>query len=80
MRCLFPRAHRTAQDADSSLARGRSFLPPPECNGVGPPIMANAGDLPGDLHARLTTGDLETVVLNLLGDANGAKPPMQVSW
>ena len=35
-RCLSPPAPRTTQDADSSRARERSFLPPRECGGHWP--------------------------------------------
>src|SRR5215469_6497370 len=41
--------------------------------GIGPGILANAGDLPGNFHTRLTASDLEAVVLNLLGDVNGGE-------
>lgn len=37
---------------------------------VGIGVLANAGDLPRDFHARLATRDLEAIVLDFLSDVD----------
>jgi len=41
---------------------------------LGPGVVANAGDLPGNFHPGASTGDLEAVILNLLRDVNRSSP------
>lgn len=46
--------------------------------GIG--VVADTGHLPRDLQTRRAACDLKAVVLDLLGDVEGANPPIGVNW
>src|SRR6516162_7375252 len=69
---FFRRAIELRMDVVAAFARGLVGLDR-NAMGVGPDILSNAGNLPGDFHARLTARDLETVVPNLLCNVDGGK-------